>query len=135
MQLALAPLDRLCARLAEGGAHALMGRSHGAAVLGDVRQKSEASGFIVGLLLGDIYYGASMSLAGQLGKGIRFIHESIARIEAWGNPHVPALGYLILGEIYLQMATSPEKPPLAVILRNLGFVLIARRAGEARLWQ
>jgi hypothetical protein len=44
-------------------------------------------------------------------------------MEAWGNPHVPALGYLILGEIYLQMATSPEKPPIGVILRNLGFVL------------
>lgn len=124
MQIALAPLDHLCARLAEGGAHALMGRPHEAvAVLGDVRKKSEAGGFIVGLLLGDIYYGASMSLAGQLGKGIRFIHKSIARMEAWGNVHVPALGYLILGEIYLQMATSPEKPPTAVILRNLGFVL------------
>jgi class 3 adenylate cyclase/tetratricopeptide (TPR) repeat protein len=124
MQIALAPLDRLLARLAEGGAYALMGRTDDAlTVLGDVRQKNEASGFIVGVMMGDIFYGASMSLAGELGRGVRWIHDSIARIEAWGNPHFPALGYLILGEIYLQMATSPEKPPMAVMLRNLGFVL------------
>jgi class 3 adenylate cyclase/tetratricopeptide (TPR) repeat protein len=124
MQLALAPLDHLCARLAEGGAHALMGRPNEAlAILGDVRQKSEAIGLNVLVMMGDIFYGASISLAGEFGRGIRWIHDSIERIEAWGNPHFPALGYLILGEIYLQMATSPEKPPIAVMLRNIGFVL------------
>ena len=30
---------------------------------------------------------------------------------------------MVLGEIYLQMGTSPEKPPLRVLVRNIGFVL------------
>ena len=30
---------------------------------------------------------------------------------------------MILGEIYLQIATSPAKPPLRVLIKNLGFVL------------
>ena len=30
---------------------------------------------------------------------------------------------MILGEIYLQMATSPKRPPLPVLLRNFGFVV------------
>ena len=121
---ALAPLDRLSARSAEGGALTLLGRTEEAfAVLGDVRRRGEDSGYIIVVMLIDIYYGASMSLTGRLGAGIRWIHEAIHRIEEWGNPHMPALGYMILGEIYLQMATSAEKPPLPVIVRNLGFVV------------
>jgi tetratricopeptide (TPR) repeat protein len=121
---ALAPLDRLCARLGEAGAFALSGRAEEAfAMLDPIRQTSEASGFIVWVMLSEFFYGASMSLSGRLGAGVRWIHEAIRRIEVWGNPHFPAVGYMILGEIYLQMATSPEKPPLPVLLKNLGFVL------------
>ena len=124
LEIALAPLDRLCARLGEGGAFALSGRAEEAfAMLSSVRSRSEASGFIVGVMLSDFFYGASMSLSGRLGAGVRWIHEAIRRIEGWGNPHFPAIGYMLLGEIYLQMATSPEKPPLPVLLKNLGFVL------------
>ena len=121
---ALAPLDRLCARLGEAGAFALTGRAEEAfAILSAGRQRAEASGFIVWIMMGDFFYGASMSLSGRLGAGVRWIHEAIRRIEAWGNPHFPAVGYMILGEMYLQMATSPEKPPLSVLRKNLGFVL------------
>jgi hypothetical protein len=120
-QIALAPLDHLCAHLAEGGAHALMGRANEALrIFDDVRQKSETNGFIVLVMMGDIFHGASIALSGEFGRGIRWIHDSIARIETWGNPHFPALGYLILGEIYLQLATSPEKPPLeSLTARNM----------------
>jgi class 3 adenylate cyclase/tetratricopeptide (TPR) repeat protein len=122
--IALAPVDRLCARSAQGGALALLGRAEEAlAVLGDVRQQSEASGFIVLIMMIDVFYGASMSLAGELGAGVRWIHEAIRRIEAWGNTQFPVLGYMILGEIYLQMVTSPKRPPLPVLLRNFGFVV------------
>jgi tetratricopeptide (TPR) repeat protein len=124
LESALAPVDRLFARSAEGGALALLGRAEEAyAVLGDVRQRGEESGYAPLVMLVDVYYGASMSLTGKLGPGIRWIHEAIHRIEEWGNPYIPTLGYMILGEIYLQMATSPQKPPLPVILRNLGFVV------------
>jgi class 3 adenylate cyclase/tetratricopeptide (TPR) repeat protein len=121
---ALAPLDRLSARAAEGGAFALLGRPQEAfAVLGEVRQRAEESGYLALRMLIGIFYGASMSLAGGLGAGVRWIHQDIRRFESWGNPQFPVLGYMILGEIYLQIATSPEKPPPRVLIKNLGFVL------------
>jgi hypothetical protein len=45
------------------------------------------------------------------------------------------VGYVLLGEIYLQIATAPERPPFSVIIRNLLFVLTnvpiaARKAGR-----
>ena len=121
---ALAPLDRLCARAAQGGALALLGRSEEAlAVLGDVRRTADGAGFIVLVMMIDVFYGASISLSGRMGAGVRWIHEAIRRIEAWGNRQFPVLGYMILGEIYLQIATSPERPPPRVLIKNLGFVL------------
>jgi len=121
---ALAPLDRLCARAAQGGAFALLGRAQEAFdVLDDVRRTSDGAGFIALVMLIDVFYGASISLSGRLGAGVQWIHEAIRRIESWGNRQFPVLGYMILGEIYLQIATSPEKPPPQVLIRNLGFVL------------
>ena len=121
---ALAPLDRLCARAAQGGAFALLGRANEAIdVLDDVRRTSDGAGFIALVMLIDVFYGASIGLSGRLGAGVRWIHEAIRRIESWGNRQFPVLGYMILGEIYLQIATSPEKPPPRVLIKNLGFVL------------
>ena len=124
MQVALAPVDHLFARFGEGGALALLGRAgEGVTVLADVVEKSKARGLMLLVMLAEPFYGASMTLTGQLGRGIRCIHASIKRTEGWGNPYWPVLGYILLGEIYLQIATAPERPPLKVIIANLLFVL------------
>lgn len=124
LDIALSPLDRLSARSAKGGAYALTGRAQeGFEILGDIRQQSEELGFVALIMMIDVFYGASMGLAGNLGAGIGWIKDSIKRSEAWGNHNMPALAHLVLGEIYLQMAKGEEMPPLSVILKNLGFVL------------
>ena len=43
-------------------------------------------------------------------------------VSGCGHP-IPVAGHMVLGEIYLQMATAQERPPLGVILRNLPFVV------------
>ena len=124
MQVALAPIDHLFARSAEGGALALLGRAEEAVtVLADVVKKSQARGLTLLIMTAGPFYGASMALAGQLGRGIRYIHASIKQTESWGNPYWPVVGYVLLGEIYLQIATAPERPPFRMIIRNLLFVL------------
>jgi tetratricopeptide (TPR) repeat protein len=136
MQVALAPVDHLFARVGEGGALALLGRAEEAVtVLADVVEKSQARGLMLLIMVAGPFYGASMALAGQLGRGIRCIHASIKQTEGWGNPYWPVVGYVLLGEIYLQIATAPERPPFSVIIRNLLFVLTnvpiaARKAGR-----
>jgi hypothetical protein len=124
MQVALAPIDHLFARFAEGGALALLGHAEEAVtVLADVVEKSKARGLMLLIMLAEPFYGASMTLTGQLGRGIRCIHASIKQTEAWGNPYWPVLGYILLGEIYLQIATARERPRFSVIIRNFLFVL------------
>ena len=83
MQVGLAPIDHLFARFAEGGALALLGRAEEAVtVLADVVEKSKARGLMLLVMLAEPFYGASLALTGQLGRGIRCIHASIKQTEA-----------------------------------------------------
>ncbi|GIX49238.1 MAG: hypothetical protein KatS3mg131_3449 [Candidatus Tectimicrobiota bacterium] len=118
------PVDRLAARGAQGAALALMGQSQeGLALLAEVRRQL-AAGEQMFLATGvDVPYGAAQVLAGHWRAGVRWIHEAMQRSAAWGNTTQAMLGHLILGEIYLRMALRQERPPLAVLWRNLGFAL------------
>ena len=54
---------------------------------------------------------------------MRFIHDSIRRFRRGAILGFRWRGTWCSARSYLQMATGREKPPLSVILRNLGFVL------------
>jgi len=124
LQLSPDPLDRLSARGAQGASLALMGRSLEAVeILREVREEIVAGDYIYPLAGIDLPYGAARVLAGQMADGVDFIEETNRRFAAWGNETVPVIGHMILGEIYLQMALGKDKPPLSMIMRNLGFVL------------
>jgi tetratricopeptide (TPR) repeat protein len=79
--------------------------------------------YLAPLLGVEIPYGAAMALAGEMQAGVSWIEDSIERFRKWGNKSQPAFGHLVLGEIYLQMALGKNKPPLGVMIRNLGFIL------------
>ena len=51
------------------------------------------------------------------------IERMIREFGEMGNRGSSLLGNMVLGEIYLEVALGEEKPPLKVLLRNLGFVL------------
>lgn len=128
------PLDQLMARTVKGISLALMGdHEQGLLVLQEVRWEMIDADYIAPLLGIDVSYGAAMALAGKMRPGVRWIQNTIKRFTDWGNLSQPAFGNLVLGEIYLQMALGKEKPPLSVVVRNLGFILssmpfAARRA-------
>ncbi len=118
------PLDKLMARTVNGAAHALKDDPvKGLSVLQEVRSEMFDAGYIAPLLGVDIPYGAAIALAGKMRAGVRWIKNSIERFAELGNKTQPALGRLVLGEIYLQMALGENKPPLGIVIRNLGFIL------------
>ncbi|MFQ5899736.1 MAG: AAA family ATPase, partial [Candidatus Methylomirabilia bacterium] len=118
------PLDRLSARAVKGLALTMMGRGQeGLEIIQEVRREFVAGEFLYPLLTIDIPYGASMVLAGRMAAGVRWVEDAIRRFAEWGNETQPTVGHMVLGEIYLQMALGEKKPPLRIILKNLGFVL------------
>ena len=125
LETALSPLDRFCARSAKAGAFALTGHAQEAfEILDEVRRAVVARRFFAMVLLSDVFYGASMGMAGELGAGVSWIRKSMRQFDTWGNRNFVALGHMILGEIYLQMALREQVPPLPVILKNIGFVIV-----------
>jgi class 3 adenylate cyclase/tetratricopeptide (TPR) repeat protein len=134
------PFDRLCALGIEGTALTLMGRADaGLRLLSAVRNEIRSGNFLMLYLFYDIPYGVALVLAGRMAQGVRFIEAAIARFTEWGNDTQPAFGHLVLGDIYTQIALGEQKPPLRVLLRNLGFVFrevpLARRKAHAHLRQ
>jgi class 3 adenylate cyclase/tetratricopeptide (TPR) repeat protein len=126
LRLSPDPVDRLMARGARGVTLALMGRGPEALeLLGQVRRDFVAADFLIMLTIIDFPYGAAMLLSGELAAGVRWIKESMERFATLGNGILPALGHSILGELYVEMLVG-ARPPLRIVLKNLGFVLSAR---------
>ncbi len=71
----------------------------------------------------ELPYGAALVGTGEMARGTRLIAEAADRIARLGQPFAHAYGEWILGEIYLRMVLGEERPPLPIILRNLGFLL------------
>ena len=67
--------------------------------------------------------GVGTVLQGEMARGVRMIEDAAVEAEKSGQISARPFGNLFLGETYLQIATSEEKPPLAVMLRNLPFLL------------
>jgi tetratricopeptide (TPR) repeat protein len=123
----LSPMDRLYARLARAVARTLSGDARESlAQLDALRRQAEAGEMhMVGLATAELPYGLALVLTGEWSKGVRCIEAAVRRYDAWGQPFARALGHQYLGLIYFKMAESGPRPPLAVVLRNLGFALRA----------
>jgi hypothetical protein len=82
---------------------------------------------------GTISVGAGHVLAGRVGKGIGLLESAIADYDERGEILYATLTKLPLAQIYLEMLTSRVKPPLSVILRNIGWVLRIKFFGVRRI--
>ena len=120
----VSPVDRLFGRAAKATTLALRGDAQESlALLDEVRRQTEAGEFrIVGLFATETPYGLALLSAGSFGEGVRWIETAAKRYAAWGQPFAHYYGHGVLGQIYLTMALGGQRPPLAVMLRNLGFL-------------
>jgi len=126
LALNLAPLQRDFLLAVKAAALVTKRRSHEAEeLIGALRQRSiRQECLTVMAQLGPVP-GAAQILNGEFARGLRTIEDHCRWLEEVGfAPIYAASARLALGEVYLQMVLGQEKPPLSVLLRNLGFILL-----------
>ena len=124
LRTSLSPVDRAVGLNGKGIALSMLGRvEEGLATLGEARRLAEAGEFRMIAGAFDLPLGATMVMAGDMAKGIRFIEEATERMAGWGQTIAHAFGHATLGQIYLEMAIGRERPEFSVILRNIGFLI------------
>ncbi len=117
-------VDQLICKGIKGFSMALSGQGEaGLALLRDVHQQIIDMDFLGLLNIVDVPIGLAMATVGELGAGVKWIERAIEDAKTNGNLHAAAMGHLILGEIYQQMAIGDEKPSMEVLRKNLGFIL------------
>jgi len=125
LRIGLSPLFRSYANAVKGAALVLAGQPEEAFDLFQrIRQEAVDKDQFFVFMLADYSYGVAHVLKGDIAKGVRWIEESIQRFEKLEcTPYFIILGHLTLGEVFFTMAYGGDKPPFAVVLKNLGFLL------------
>jgi hypothetical protein len=67
-----------------------------------------------------------------MAEGIRLINRAIEDADAAEDFGVRFWNRIVLAEIYLELLTSPQMPPLGTVLKNLGTIIGAKLFGKAR---
>ena len=80
-------------------------------------------GLVLPLNASDPHQGVAMLMEGDIAGGVHWIEDAQERFKGLGNVSAATACDLFLGEIFLEMATGKEKPPLSVLRRNLWFLL------------
>jgi DNA-binding winged helix-turn-helix (wHTH) protein len=131
---ALAPYDQQQGQLIAGIARLLGGRvEEGVTTLERRQAYAIANGWHYAALAAEAPLGVAMLLRGDLRKGVRTLEALIERVES-------VLGYrgyadwsrIFLAEFYIALLRGERKPSLRVILKNLPFLLLAKRRAAKR---
>jgi class 3 adenylate cyclase/tetratricopeptide (TPR) repeat protein len=125
------PLDRISSRIIKGAVFTLTGKvREGYGFLNDARSEMLESGFIFPMNAVGSLYGVSLVMSGRMTEGVRSIESFMEWFTSLGNYQSQVNCHSTLAEIYTKMATSKVKPPLKVLLKNIGFVLTKARLAE-----
>jgi class 3 adenylate cyclase len=125
--LAISPLDHLMADASKGVALTSANRGPEAYdVLMPLHQHAIANQHSELRAIIDLSLGASMVIKGELSKGVRWIEATRRTFVSWNYVTGIALSHLVLGEGNLRLLDGRIKPPLIIILKNLGFLLRRR---------
>ncbi len=124
LRICLSPVDRAAAGGYRGAAVALSGKGHedGRAITGIMRELRRKSCYMVMPAI-NMALGVGKVIQGEMAAGVRAVEAARDEGENWDMIGMDAMSDLFLGETYMQMAFSKEKPPLSVILGNLPFLL------------
>lgn len=133
LRLARAPFERVGANNAKTIALTMLKRPEALPAWQSMRKRYLADGFHWHLVACDGFIGVALVISGRYREGIRQLETTINRIEREG--YIPAANWhrLTLSEVYLQMIAGTEKPPAAVILRNLPTLTVAMLRGPRRI--
>ncbi|XDB00025.1 adenylate/guanylate cyclase domain-containing protein [Sulfitobacter sp. LCG007] len=117
-------IDRSISTALKGLAMALSGDGAGGLkVLQDLSRSLEGKGFLSIYNVADMPTGVAMVADGDLARGVAWIERCVTEGVALGNVHNEAMGHIVLGEIYLKLASGGERPSFSVLLKNALFLL------------
>jgi tetratricopeptide (TPR) repeat protein len=83
----------------------------------------------------DPQIGLVQVLNGNIARGVRWIEESKKRVAGWGFDNVSGIADFFLGQIFFRMAFGGTKPPVGVVLKNIGFLLLNLPLAEKKARQ
>jgi class 3 adenylate cyclase/tetratricopeptide (TPR) repeat protein len=133
VRTAAAPYERRMGAITKASAEIHLGDQGALVRLLEAIGVASETGWGQMVAFGTISVGVGHVLAGRIGKGIRLLESAIAAYDARGEGLYAKSTKLPLAEIYLEMLTSRARPPLSIVLRNLGMVLRVKFFGVRRI--
>ena len=131
---AQAPFERRMGAITKASAEIFLGDVEGSlARLLEAINIASQTGWGQMVAFGTISVGVGHVLAGRIGRGIGVLESAIAAYDAHGEIVYATFYKIALAQVYLEMLTSRERPPLSVIRRNLGMVLRVKFFGLRRV--
>ena len=119
LNMARSPYDQQSAETARAVALALLKHPDGLRLLGERMALCATNDWRQHLSGLDGVYGVAMVLNGNIGGGIRWLEQSILRREQEGYRVCADWFRLFLCEVYLEVISGKEKPPINVLFRNI----------------
>jgi hypothetical protein len=134
VQTALTPIDRQVGQLVIGFAQVLLGRvDEGIEMLRRHRQVALANEWHYSALGGEPALGVSMLLRGDLKNDVRQLESTIDACEnRYGIQSLADLTRLYLAEFYVALLLGPGKLSFGMTLKNLFFILNAKRVAAKK---
>ncbi|MCI4348604.1 MAG: AAA family ATPase [Thermoplasmata archaeon] len=130
---ALTPFDQTLGLVAEASAEIFRGATpEGLARLQQLRRRTEKNGWLIVDAAMDIAEGVGLAVTGDIQGGIRLLRTSIAVRDQEGLRTIAAWSRIALAEVYLEILTGTQRPPVMVLLRNLPTLLAAKLVGARR---
>ena len=106
--------------------------SAGLELVRDVRRQIIENGYLVILAITEVPIGMAMVLTGDIAAGVRWIEAAITTMSKFDNAYGGAFAHLALGQIYGKIVAGKDTPPLAVVLKNLIFLVRTVPFGKAK---
>jgi hypothetical protein len=127
------PFDREGARNAKIAALVLQKRPEAFPMIQDFKDQCTANGWHWHTVSTDAIWAVALVVRGEIGKGIRWMLESIERRDREGYPIAADWYRLNLSEIYLEIISGRERPPASVLLRNALTLVPIMFTGQKRI--
>jgi len=134
MRTAVTPFERKMGAITKASAEIFVGDVQERVVdlLEAIRAASDA-GWELMVIFGATFAGVGHVLSGRISVGTQLLESAVKTYDARGADLPATFNKIPLAEIYLEMLTSRARPPLSVILRNLGTILRIKLFGMRRI--
>ena len=133
IEVAVTPFDRVYAAAARATATIFTRMTgEGLSDLLELRRSAMERGLLHGASGMHAAAGVGMVISGRISEGLRLIESSIEGADAAGNSGCGFWNRIFLAEVYIEMLTSRQRPPLRIVLRNLGAIIRVKLFGKNR---